>query len=213
MAKSGVMQVLLKLLQYQNKSIFDLSIATLLILSSCTTNKPVIANSGALNTNSNSITIQAKLDIISTLHNLSTSHQIIPSIVLSGFVVSLFQLIYVYEKSSVLVEKAVALLEIALKEIASTEGAIRSLREKQRAHIEGRGDARTAAVERGRNVEREGNGLRFAIASEILFRWWFERKQWKNALLEQAMEQIDADERVGVGLRMVEETIAKLSAK
>ena len=38
------------------------------------------------------------------------------------------------------------------------------------------------------------------------------RKQWKNALLERAMEQIDADERVGMGLRMVEETIAKLSA-
>ncbi|GFY87230.1 hypothetical protein Acr_05g0008690 [Actinidia rufa] len=252
-AKLGVIPVLLKLLQYQNKSIFDLAIAALLIVSSCTANKPAIANSGAiqllvetLNTNSNSITIQTKLDIISTLHNLSTSHQIIPSIVLSGVVVSLFKLIYVYEKSSELVEKAVTLLErivssseIALKETASTEGVIRALVE---ALEEGSPMCKEHAVgilflicqscrERNRGlILREGvmpgllqlsvdgtwRGKETSRDLLLLLRdcsgGGSRRKQWKNVLLEQAMEQIDADERLGMGLRIVEETIAKLSA-
>ncbi|CAK9161760.1 unnamed protein product [Ilex paraguariensis] len=151
-AQSEAIPGLLKVLQCQTE-LFDLAIAALLILSSCTANKLAIAASGAIqllveilyshypddnyndNDNDNiTISLQAKLDIISTLHNLSTCHQIIPSIVSSATVISLLQLINASEKSSELVEKAMALLEkivssseIALKETAGTEGAIQLL--------------------------------------------------------------------------------------
>ncbi|KAL7232646.1 hypothetical protein ACSBR2_010625 [Camellia fascicularis] len=267
--KSGAVPALLKLLHCQIESLFNLVIAALLILSSCTANKLAIAASGAIqllieflnseytndsnhqdnNNNNIIISIQAKLDIIATLHNLSTYHQTIPSIVLSGVVVSLVQLIYGYEKSSELVDKAMALLErivssseSALKEAASTGGAIQALVE---ALEEGSPLCKENAVgilvlicqscrERYRGmILREGvmpgllqlsvdgtwRAKEMAHALLLLLRdcsshhhGSSRNKHWKNVLLERAMEQIDADERVGTALRLVEETIAKLSA-
>lgn len=141
--------MLLELLQYQNASLIELVMAAFLIISSCAANKLAIRSSGAIpllveilsrdfadddNTNSISISMQAKIDAVATLHNLSTCHQIIPSIVSSGAVFTLLQLIHSYEKSSEFVEKAMVLLENiitssenALVQIAGTGGAIRAL--------------------------------------------------------------------------------------
>ncbi|PRQ54039.1 hypothetical protein RchiOBHm_Chr2g0173151 [Rosa chinensis] len=89
-----------------------------------------------MNTNKDTITIsmQARLDAVATLHNLSTCHHIMPSLVSSGVVSSLLQIIRSCEKPSQLVEKAIALLDdivssskIPLKETAGTCGAIGAL--------------------------------------------------------------------------------------
>ena len=146
--RSGAIPVLLSLLQCQNEALIELTIAAMLILSSCTANKLAIASHGAIqllveflngnyasdNNVSSSISLQAKLDAIATLHNLSTCHQIIPSIVSSGLLFSLLQLIHSSEKSSELVEKIMGLLENvvslsenALCETAGTGGAVRAL--------------------------------------------------------------------------------------
>ncbi|KAF5961636.1 hypothetical protein HYC85_002845 [Camellia sinensis] len=234
--KSGAVPALLKLLHCQIESLFNLS-TPMTTTTKITTNNNII------------ISIQAKLDIIATLHNLSTYHQTIPSIVLSGVVVSLVQLIYGYEKSSELVDKAMALLErivssseSALTEAASTGGTIQALVE---ALEEGSPLCKENAVgilvlicqscrERYRGIIlREGvmpgllqlsvdgtwRAKEMARALLLLLRdcsshhhGSSRNKQWKNVLLERAMEQIDADERVGTALRLVEETIAKLSA-
>lgn len=96
-----------------------------MILSSCTANKIPIAASGAIqllveflnaqfSTEESQIwnlSTQANLDILSTLNNLSTCPQIIPTIVLSGAVKSLLLLMRESEKSSELVEKAMVMLE------------------------------------------------------------------------------------------------------
>ncbi|KAL6960546.1 hypothetical protein U1Q18_038309 [Sarracenia purpurea var. burkii] len=259
-AKSGVLPLLLQLLHCKNKSIFNLAIAALLILSSCTENKLPIAASGAIqllvqilnaepagdddNADETAISNQAKLDIIATLHNLSTSHQTIPSVVSSGVVVSLFHLIHGREKSSELSEKAMAMLErivssseIALNEAARARGAIQGLVE---ALEEGSSVCKEHAVgvlflichscrERYRGqILREGvmpallqlsvdgtwRGKEMARALLLLLRdgRGSRSRQWKNVILEQAMEQIDEDEWAGTGLRLVEETIAKLTA-
>ena len=138
-----------------------------------------------------------------------------------------------------LLERIVSSSERALKETASTEGAIRALVE---ALEEGSPMCKEHAVgilflicqscrERNRGlILREGvmpgllqlsvdgtwRGKEMARDLLLLLRdcsgGSSRRKQkWKNVLLEQAMEQIDADERLGMGLRMVEETIEKLS--
>lgn len=119
--KAGAIQAIIKILQWQNEALMELGLAALLILSSCSANKPEIASSGAvqlllelLDSQSpicQNISHQAKFDIISTLHNLSTSPQTIPSILLSGGLITLIQLIHESDNSSELVEKAMALLE------------------------------------------------------------------------------------------------------
>lgn len=138
-AKAGAIPAILKILQWQNESLMELALAALLILSSCSGNKPEIASSGAVQLllellNSQfplcqSIGNQAKFDIISTLHNLSTSPQIIPLIVISGGVITLIQLIYECEKSSDLVEKAMALLEsiVSSSEVALNQVHIKPI--------------------------------------------------------------------------------------
>ncbi|CAI9777315.1 unnamed protein product [Fraxinus pennsylvanica] len=137
-AKSGAIPEILKILQCQIEPLLDTAAAALLILSSCTQNKSEIAASGAiqliidlLNLNCDNISMQAKLDFTSTLHNLSTCPQSVRQIALSGCVVSLLQLIHGLEKSSDLVEKIMGLLEeivssseIALKEAAETRDVI-----------------------------------------------------------------------------------------
>ncbi|XVE67864.1 hypothetical protein DITRI_Ditri09bG0022100 [Diplodiscus trichospermus] len=145
--KSGVIPVFLDLLQCQNEQLVELSMASMLILSSCTANKLVIASSGTVQllaeilnlvsadaNNVSSFSMQAKIDAIATLHNLSTCHQIIPSIASSGIICSLLQLIHCSEKSSELTDKAMALLENiasssanSVQETADTGGAIRVL--------------------------------------------------------------------------------------
>ncbi|XP_050271052.1 U-box domain-containing protein 3-like [Quercus robur] len=145
--KSGAIPVLLNLLQCQNEALIELTLAAMLILSSCTANKLKIASSGTIqhlveflngdysgDNSMNSISMQAKLDSIATLHNLSTCQQIIPSIASSGLLYSLLQLIHNSEKSSELVEKTIGLLENivsfsenALCETASADGVIHAL--------------------------------------------------------------------------------------
>lgn len=111
----------------------ELAVAALLILSSCSRNKLEIASSGAIQllvellnmhfSLSRSISSQAKFDMISTLHNLSTSPQIIPLIVVSGGAIMLVRLIYASDKSSELAEKAMALLEslVSSSQVALTQ--------------------------------------------------------------------------------------------
>lgn len=153
--KSGALPVLINLLQCQSKALIELTITALMILSSCKGNKLSIASSGAIeqileilnrdyaNANSNgmhmnkntiAISTQARLDSVATLHNLSTCHQIMPSLVSAGVVFSLLQIICSCQKPSQLVEKAIALLDdivssskSALKETAATYGAIGAL--------------------------------------------------------------------------------------
>ncbi|XVF16340.1 hypothetical protein REPUB_Repub10bG0023100 [Reevesia pubescens] len=78
--------------------------------------------------------MQARIDAIATLQNLSSYHQIIPSIASSSVIYSLLQLIHCSEKSSELTEKAMALLETivsfsenSIQETASIGGAIKIL--------------------------------------------------------------------------------------
>ncbi|KAL2240560.1 U-box domain-containing protein 4 [Sesamum indicum] len=158
--KSGAIPPILKILQCRNESLLQLALAALLVLSSCSGNKPEIASSGAVQLLihllasefpiGQSISHQAKLDIISTLHNLSSSPQIIPSIVLSGGLISLIQLIHESDKSSDIAEKAMALLQsiisssdIALNQVSEMGGATRVLVE---AVEDGTGQCKEHAV-------------------------------------------------------------------
>lgn len=127
----------------------DLAMAALLVLSSCQENKPLIAHSGAINVllsmlneaddhNNNGgtdgLSVQAKLDAISTFENLSTCHQTVSLVVSSGAVFSLLQLLCGCDKSSELVQKSISLLEtmafrskMVVEEVAGTGGAIQAL--------------------------------------------------------------------------------------
>ncbi|GMY13281.1 U-box domain-containing protein 3-like [Fagus crenata] len=145
--KSGAIPVLLNLLQCQNEELIELTLAAMLILSSCKANKLEIASSGTIqhlaqflngnyggDNNMNSISMQAKLDMVATLHHLSNCQQIIPSIVSSGLLHPLLRLINNSEKLSKLVERITGLLENivsfsenALCEIAATDGVIPAL--------------------------------------------------------------------------------------
>ncbi|KAK9067325.1 hypothetical protein SSX86_014651 [Deinandra increscens subsp. villosa] len=135
-AKSGAIPLILNLIRSQIHPLTDHAIAALLILSSCSANKPSMAACGAIETlietltESNSTT-QVKLDIIVTLHNLSPW---IPTLLLPCTSTSLIHLINHSEKSSKLVEKSLGLLEnivssseTALKETALTGIGIRAL--------------------------------------------------------------------------------------
>ncbi|KAH6830505.1 hypothetical protein C2S53_009522, partial [Perilla frutescens var. hirtella] len=141
-AKCGAIPALLEILQWRKESLVELAVATLLVLSSCTANKPEIGSSGAVQmlfqlldsqfAIGQCISHQAKLDIISTLHNLSTSPQtLIRSIVISDCLIPLIQLICAFDKSSELVEKAIGLLEslvsasdIVLNQVSEMGGVI-----------------------------------------------------------------------------------------
>ncbi|KAH7532450.1 hypothetical protein FEM48_Zijuj04G0021200 [Ziziphus jujuba var. spinosa] len=260
--KSGAVPVLLNLLQCRNKSLMELSVAAMLILSSCKANKLPIASSGAIeilvefinenysndNDMNNTISTQAKLDAISTLHNLSTCHQIIPSFVSSGLVFSLLQLIHSSDKSCELVNKAIALLEDivsssenALQQTAGTASAIRALvetieegspqcrehavrillficqscREKYRGLILREGvmpgllQLSVDGTWRARNTARE-----LLLLLRDCSKYSSRNKQSKHELIEQIMQEIDAEEERVVEtttLRLVEEMIAKLS--
>ncbi|XP_019182587.1 PREDICTED: U-box domain-containing protein 3 [Ipomoea nil] len=136
----GAISVIAMVLQLQNESLCGLAIAALLTLSSCMANKVEIVKSGAVEhllyllrsqffTARNMI---ISLDIISVLHNLSTCHEIVPRIAVSGGGVALLlQIINSSEKSSEMVEKAAAVLEnmvcssdAAMKEAAETAGCV-----------------------------------------------------------------------------------------
>ncbi|KAL5572791.1 hypothetical protein UlMin_022388 [Ulmus minor] len=252
--KSGALPALLNLLQSQNKLLIEPTITVFFILSSCKSNKLSIASSGAiqflvelLDQNMyNSFSVQAKLDAISTLHNLSTCQEIVPLFVSSGLVSTLLQLIHCSEKSSELVGKAIALLEDivfmsndALQEAASAQGAIRALVETIE---EGSPQCRENAVrillymckscrEKYRGlILREGvmpGLLQLSVdgtwearnmARELLFllrdcsNYNSRSNQSKNELMEQIMQEIDAEDQVveTKTLRLVEKMIAKL---
>lgn len=143
--KCGAIQVLLSLLQNWNETICELCIAAMLILSSCSRNRIAIASAGSIqaliaiisteqNGAMSSISLQAKIDAVATLHNLATSPQIIPLILASGGLSCVIELIITSERSSLLTEKALALLENivssssnALKETASISSVIPAL--------------------------------------------------------------------------------------
>ncbi|PIN10121.1 hypothetical protein CDL12_17302 [Handroanthus impetiginosus] len=237
-AKAGAIPAILKILQWRNESLMELSLAALLILSSCSANKPEIASSGAiqllLELISESISHQAKFDAVSTLHNLSTFPQIIPSIVLCGGLVTLIQLIYESEKSSNLVEKAMALLEsivsssdFALNEACEVGGVIRLL-------VEAVDEGTAACQEHAAGIlllmcescrERYGGMILVdgtwrarekAKALLLLLRDCNNGgsssrvKHSKNVAFEEVMREIDREEWGGSSVQLVEEMIAKL---
>ncbi|CAN4081736.1 unnamed protein product [Withania somnifera] len=124
----------------KNDQLVELGVAFLLTLSSCGSNKLEIASSGAiplllelLNSHSyKSTSLQANFDILSTLHNLSTCNQLIPSIVSYGGVATLLGLInlapeFVMEKAMALLENLVSSSRIALEQAAGRTGAIQCL--------------------------------------------------------------------------------------
>ncbi|XP_061357509.1 U-box domain-containing protein 3-like [Gastrolobium bilobum] len=132
--QSEALPIFLSLLHSQSQTVAQLTIAAMLILSSCKANKVAIASSGAVQVLAEFVnwgSTQSQLDAIATLHNLSTCQEIIPLIVSSGVILSLLELIHISVKSSPLVEKAIGLLEnivfsseSALCEAASAGGAI-----------------------------------------------------------------------------------------
>ncbi|GFP82476.1 U-box domain-containing protein 13 [Phtheirospermum japonicum] len=106
--KAGAIPAILKILRCQNIALMELSLTALLVLSTCSANKIRIASSGAIQLilqfldsrfTTICISTRAKLDIISTLHNLSTCPQMIPSLLACGGLNTLNQLIYEFEKS------------------------------------------------------------------------------------------------------------------
>ncbi|KAB2610179.1 U-box domain-containing protein 6-like [Pyrus ussuriensis x Pyrus communis] len=256
--KSGALPALLNLLRCESKAVIELTIAAFLILSSCKGNKLPIASAGAiqlivelLNQDyAEGISLQARLDGIATLHNLSTCHQIIPSLVSSGIVFSLQQIFHGLEKSNQLVEKAIALLddivsssETALEETAATCGAIQALvetieegstkskehaarilllicqscREKYRGLI-----LREGAMPGLLQMSVDGSWTAKTTARELLFllrdcsNYGSRNKQSRNKVIEQIMEEIDAEgERVAgtstSAQRLVEEMLSKIS--
>lgn len=131
--------MLLNLLQSQSKAVVELSVAAMLILSSCSANRPAIASSKTVRTlvaiiGGTSYSLQANVDAISTLQNLTNLGQTVPLIVAHGGVSSLVDFITASEKSLAAVEKAAMLLEMvgesspeAIDEIASMNGGIQAL--------------------------------------------------------------------------------------
>ncbi|PON41563.1 Beta-catenin [Parasponia andersonii] len=255
--KSGAIPGLLNLLHCQNKSLIEPSVAAMLILSSCKSNKLTIASYGAIQIlvqflnqhfSNDSISMQAKLDAIATLHNLSTCHEIIPLFVSSGLVFSLLQLIHISEKSSEFVLKAIMLLEDivslsndALQEAAGMSGSIRALvetieeglpqcrehavrillfvckscREKYRGLI-----LREGVMPGLLQLSVDGTWKAKKMSRELLLllrdcsNYGTKNKQSNRELIEQIMQEIDAEEGRVVEtstLRLVEEMIAKLS--
>lgn len=128
--------MLLEILHHSETKIviIELAMAFLLILSSCNKNKTKIASSTRLIhllvglIGLDRLTVQAKLDGIATLHNLSTLHQIVPLLISSGAPYALLQVINFCDKSSELAEKATALLENIIthspESVSSIGGAI-----------------------------------------------------------------------------------------
>lgn len=252
-ANSGAIPVLLEFIRCQKESLIDLAAAALLVLSSCSANKLAIAASGAIpillgSLNSQLVqnpSVQAKLDIMSTFHNLSTNPQIIPSIVSSGMVKAMLQLMYEFGKQSEIIEKAMALLEkmvssseIALKEVAETAPLVihllveaieegtplckehaaatllvmcQSCRDRYRGMI-----LREGAMPGLLQLSVDGTSKAREKAKALLqlLRDFSEcrtrEERSKNRLLEHVMQQIDKGDRIGTGLRLVEEMIAKL---
>ncbi|ESQ41416.1 hypothetical protein EUTSA_v10014090mg [Eutrema salsugineum] len=132
--KSGAVPMLLEILQSETKMVIvELAMAFLLILSSCNKNKVKIASTRLVQIlvgliGLETLTTQAKLDGIATLHNLSTLHQIVPLVIACGAPYALLQVMNFCDKSSELAEKAASLLENIISEspesICSISGAI-----------------------------------------------------------------------------------------
>lgn len=252
---------MLEVLHCQSTTLIELTVAAMLILSSCLENKLEIASSGAIQRlveilngdfadDDNSygrISVQAKIDAVATLHNLSTCHQLISPIVSSGVTYCLLQLIHSSEKSAGLTEKTIALLENivsssedALQEIAAACGAIRALVEtieegspQCKEHAVAilllickscRDKYRSSILKEGvmpglLQLSVDGTWRAKNMARDLLLllrdcsSFGSRSKQLKNELVEQIMQEIDAegDTVAGTTLRLVEEMIAKLS--
>lgn len=130
MVKSGVIPVLLHLLNSQSDALIELSAVAMLILSSCSVNRSAIACSGAVHALISVIDgerhgTRAKLDAVATLHNLSSLPQTMPVVIASGGVSSLVNLLIYSDKSSEMAEKVTALLEIAV--LSSSDSLVKEI--------------------------------------------------------------------------------------
>ncbi|KAF8010928.1 hypothetical protein BT93_J1534 [Corymbia citriodora subsp. variegata] len=138
--KGGAIPAMLNLLR--SRSLVELTATAMLILSSCGANKLTIASSGAIDTliaiisgetaasaSESAISPQTKLDVVSTLLNLSTSHRIAPLIVASGGAPALLDLIIASDspRSPEAAEKAMAVLENAVASSSSSSHAVREV--------------------------------------------------------------------------------------
>ncbi|XP_047336938.1 U-box domain-containing protein 6 [Impatiens glandulifera] len=141
--KSGAIPILLNFLIQHESDLQEHAVALIFTLSSTAANKiPIASSSGVLTllfniiSTANATTMQTKLDALSTLYNLSTSHEIIHSMVIIPCSVnSLVKLIihsYV-NKSITLVEMGMGVLErlvtvsdVAIRETAEEEKAIQT---------------------------------------------------------------------------------------
>ncbi|KAF9590240.1 hypothetical protein IFM89_032018 [Coptis chinensis] len=136
--KSGALPALVGLLEGESVTLIELAIVTLLTLSTCKANTSTIADSGAIallvKFLSTDCSLQAKLDAIDTLHNLSTNHQGLRFIISAGTVFYSIELINYYDKASQITEKAMCLLEkivssstTGITQIAKAEAGILAL--------------------------------------------------------------------------------------
>lgn len=111
----GVMPPLVELLKMQNSGIRELATAAILTLSAATSNKPIIAASGAgplLVQILKSGSVQGKVDAVTALHNLSTGIENSIELLDASAVFPLLNLLKECKKYSKFAEKATALLEI-----------------------------------------------------------------------------------------------------
>ncbi|XP_006288066.2 U-box domain-containing protein 3 [Capsella rubella] len=245
--KSGAVPMLLEILQSETKMvILEMAMAFLLILSSCNKNKVKMASTMMIQLlvgliGLDRLTIQAKVDGIATLQNLSTLHQIVPLVIASGAPYALLQVINFCDKASELAHKAAALLENIVshspESISSISGAIGVMVE---AIEEGSAQCKEHAVgillcicsyDRETNrgmILREGvmpgllqvsvDGTRRAkeMARELLLLLrdcsGYVIKN-KQSKIEQIMREIDQEgERIpGTMLKLVEDMISKLT--
>ncbi|KAK4347744.1 hypothetical protein RND71_034083 [Anisodus tanguticus] len=226
-AKSGAIPELLDVLQCENKVLVELGVAFLLTLSSCASNKLVIAASGAiqhllelLNSQSyNSIMIrQANLDILSTLHNLSTCHPLIPSIVSYGGVATLLGLInlaseLVIESCGVARESCFFIKNLTIGSCRNRGsnpvlGGAHEGRQIQRDDLKRMSDGSAASVECGWN--KKSQSQKPVLLLRDCSNCGQTTKQPKNiVLLEQIMRQIERGVGEGMSVALLEEMISK----
>uniref|UniRef100_A0A7N0REY0 Uncharacterized protein n=1 Tax=Kalanchoe fedtschenkoi TaxID=63787 RepID=A0A7N0REY0_KALFE len=126
--KCGAVPVLCEMLGSSGSlTLMEQAVTGLMILSSCSANKATIAASGAVQLLADILgcgcylSEQAKLDAISTLHNLSTCPHLIPTLVSSGVVSVMVGVLFESDKCSEMAEKAAELVE---KLVSSDGGAL-----------------------------------------------------------------------------------------
>ena len=130
---AGALDPLLVFLQSADQTLQEYSVAALLTLSASAINKPSISASGAIPLLVKCLrdgTPQAKTDVVTALHNLSTLPSNLSTILSSDPVPSLIAFLKTFKKSSKIAEKCMALLESLLgfeegrNSVISVEGGV-----------------------------------------------------------------------------------------